>query len=325
MISRRNVLIGAGTVGSMALMSSVAKAQAQWPARPITITIANAPGGDDDTLSRFLAETLTSELGQAVVIENRGGGSTTIGVTAASSAKPDGYNFLCLPTSGLVQTVLRDKLPYTLDSFTPIVGIGGYPLALIASKKAGMNTVDDLLAAIRSPEGVTYATAGVGTIAHLTGTTFIREAKGKGINVSYKNNPDGIQGVAGGFTQMMFVSAREGAILKDDENVSVLAVTSPARTSNLPDVPTTAELGYPQIAGRVWYGYLAPAGVPADVVGRFSAAVVKGVQAPKFQDRFGPLSFQTDLKTGDDFKAFLVSEQDRFRKIITENDIKLNQ
>ncbi|WP_165506565.1 Bug family tripartite tricarboxylate transporter substrate binding protein [Rhizobium leguminosarum] len=324
MISRREVLIGAGAVGSAAMLSRVAKAEAKWPARPITITIANAPGGDDDTLSRFLAETLTSELGQAVVIENRGGGSTTIGVTAASSAKPDGYNFLCLPTSGLVQTVLRDKLPYTLDSFTPIVGIGGYPLALIASKKAGINTIDDLMAAVHSPEGVTFASAGVGTIAHLTGTAFIKEAKGKGINVSYKNNPDGIQGIAGGFTQMMFVSAREGAILKDDENVKVLAVTSAARTSNLPDVPTTTEIGYPQIDGRVWYGYLAPAGVPEEVVARFAAAVVKGVQDPKFQDRFGPLSFHTDLKTGEEFTAFLRSEQDRFRKIITENDIKLN-
>ncbi len=127
-----------------------------------------------------------------------------------------------------------------------------------------------------------------------------------------------------GFTQMMFVSAREGAILKDDENVKVLAVTSAARTSNLPDVPTTTEIGYPQIDGRVWYGYLAPAGVPEEVVARFAAAVVKGVQDPKFQDRFGPLSFHTDLKTGEEFTAFLRSEQDRFRKIITENDIKLN-
>ncbi|KQS95491.1 tripartite tricarboxylate transporter substrate binding protein [Rhizobium sp. Leaf386] len=324
MISRREVLVGAGAVATSVILSGGAQAQGKWPSRAMTITIANAPGGDDDTLSRFLAETLTSELGQAVVIENRGGGSTTIGVTAASAAKPDGYNFLCLPTSGLVQTVLRDKLPYTLDSFTPIAGIGGYPLALIVSKKAGINTIDDLMAAIHSPEGVTFASAGVGTIAHLTGTAFIREAKGKGINVSYKNNPDGIQGIAGGFTQMMFVSAREGAILKDDENVKVLAVSSSTRTVNLPDVPTTAEIGYPQIDGRVWYGYLAPAGVPEEVVSRFSAAIAKGVQDPKFQERFSPLSFHTDLKTGDEFKAFLVSEQERFRKIIAENNIKLN-
>jgi tripartite-type tricarboxylate transporter receptor subunit TctC len=323
MISRRQVLIGAGAAASAAMLSGVAKAQANWPTRPITVTIGNAPGGDDDTLSRFLAETLTSELGQAVVVENRGGGSTTIGATAVSAAKPDGYSFFCLPTSGLVQTVLRDNLPYTLDSFKPIVGIGGYPLALIVSKSAGINTLDDLLAAIRSPDGATFASAGVGTIAHLTATAFVKEAKGTGINVSYKNNPEGIQGLAGGFTQMMFVSAREGAILKDDANVEVLAVTSQARTSNLPDVPTMAEIGYPDITGRVWYGYLAPAGVPDEVVGKFAAAIVKGVQDAKFQERFGPLSFQTDLKTGDDFKSFLVSEQDRFRKLIAENNIKL--
>ncbi|MCB2404645.1 tripartite tricarboxylate transporter substrate binding protein (plasmid) [Rhizobium ruizarguesonis] len=325
MITRRNVLLGTTAAISAGLLTRVSDARAaEWPVRPITINIGNAPGGDDDTLSRFLAQTASEELGQPVVIENRAGGSTTVAGNAVAGAKPDGYNILCLITAGLVQTVLRDNLQYGLDDFVPIVEIGGYPLALIVSAKAGITSIDELMAVAKSPDGVTFASGGVGTVGHLTSTMFLKEAGGKGVHVSYKNNPEGIQALAGGFTQMIFASAREAALLKDDPNVRVLAVTSPARTTNLPNVPTTAEIGYPQVNSRVWYSYAAPKGVPDEVVTKFSAAIVKGVKDPKFQERFTPLSFQTDIKTGDELTAFLKAEQDKFRKVITENNIRLN-
>jgi tripartite-type tricarboxylate transporter receptor subunit TctC len=123
---------------------------------------------------------------------------------------------------------------------------------------------------------------------------------------------------------MIFASAREAAILKDNPSVRVLAVTSQTRAANLPNVPTTSEIGFPQINSRVWYSYAAPAGVPDEVIDKFSAAVIKGVQDPKFQERFTPLSFQTDIKTGAALKEFIKSEADRFRKVITENNIRLN-
>ena len=123
---------------------------------------------------------------------------------------------------------------------------------------------------------------------------------------------------------MTFASAREAALLKDDPNLRVLAVTSQERIARLPGVPTTKELGFPQINSRVWYSYAAPAGVPDDVVTKFSEAVIKGVNDPKFQERFGQLSFQTDLKTGSELRTFLKTEQDRFRKIIKDNNIRLN-
>jgi tripartite-type tricarboxylate transporter receptor subunit TctC len=324
MISRRQVLVGAGAAVSAGLLPHVSNAQDKWPSRLITIHIGNAPGGDDDTLSRFLAQTVSLELGQPVIIDNRPGGSTTIAGNNVANSQPDGYNILCLITAGVIQTVLRDNLRYGLDNFTPIVGIGGYPLALIVSAKAGITNLDELLAAARVSDGVTFASGGVGTVGHLTATMFLKEAKGTGIHVSYKNNPEGLQALAGGFTQMIFASAREAAILKDDPSVRVLAVTSQTRAANLPNVPTTSEIGFPQINSRVWYSYAAPAGVSEEIVGKLSAAFVKGVQDPKFQERFTPLSFQTDIRTGDELKAFIKSEADRFRKIITDNNIRLN-
>uniref|UniRef100_UPI00201C7445 tripartite tricarboxylate transporter substrate-binding protein n=1 Tax=Bradyrhizobium algeriense TaxID=634784 RepID=UPI00201C7445 len=107
MISRRNVLLGASTVASLGLLPSISHSQSKWPARPIAINIGNAPGGDDDTLSRWLAETMTGGLGQPVVIENRPGGSMTLAATAVASSRPDGYTIFCLVTPVVVQTALR--------------------------------------------------------------------------------------------------------------------------------------------------------------------------------------------------------------------------
>ena len=200
-----------------------------------------------------MAQTVSVELGQPVIVENRPGGSTTLAGNAVAAAQPDGYNILCLITAGVIQMVLRDNLRYGLIIFTPIVGIGGYPLALIVSAKAGITNLDELLAAARVSDGVTFASGGVGTVGHLTATMFLQEIKGNGIHVSYKNNPEGLQALAGGFTQMIFASAREAAILKDNPSVRVLAVTSQTRAANLPNVPTTSEIGFPQINSRVRY------------------------------------------------------------------------
>ena len=283
MISRRKVLVGASAAVSAGLLPRGSNAQDKWPSRLITIHIGNAPGGDDDTLSRFLAQTVSVELGQPVIVENRPGGSTTLAGNTVAAAQPDGYNILCLITAGVIQTVLRDNLRYGLDNFTPIVGIGGYPLALIVSAKAGITNLDKLLAAARTSDGVTFASGGVGTVGHLTATMFLKEIKGNGIHVSYKNNPEGLQALAGGFTQMIFASAREAAILKDNPSVRVLAVTSQTRAANLPNVPTTSEIGFPQINSRVWYSYAAPAGVSDEVVGKFSAASSRAFKIRSFR------------------------------------------
>jgi tripartite-type tricarboxylate transporter receptor subunit TctC len=299
-----------------------AYAEQAYPTRPIKIVIPNPPGGDDDTLARFIAQTMSTELGQPVIVENRGGGASTVGGMAVAQAAPDGYTLLSLHTAGLIQTVLRDKLQYSLKSFTPIVGIGGYPMALVVSPSSKIQTLDDLKAVAAKSDGITFASAGAGTLGHLTAVRFLKAIQGNGVHVSYKNNPEGLQALAGGFTQMMFPSAREAANLRKDGLLRVLAVTSPQRTGNLPDVPTTAELGFPAINSRLWYGFAAPAGTPPEIVSRLADAIQKAVQAPGFKERFEPLSFQSDLMTGDAFGQFLTAESARWRDVVVENNVR---
>lgn len=320
MLTRRTLMIAA--LATCTSLSTVAFAQSDYPTRPIKIIIANPPGGDDDTLTRFIAPTLSAELGQPVVVENRGGGASTVGAMAASQANPDGYTLLCLHTAGLVQTQLRSNLSYSLDSFEPVALIGGYPMALVVSAASNIDSLPNLQKAATTADGITFASAGAGTLGHLTAVRFLKAIKGNGVHVSYKNNPDGLQALAGGFTQMMFPSAREGANLQKDGLLRVLAVTSSERTVNLPDVPTMTELGYPEIDSQLWYSYAAPAGTPPEIIEKLTAAITKAVDTKEFKDRFGPMAYQADVRTGEELGKFWKSEADRWRQVIVENNVR---
>lgn len=323
MVTRRHALLLAGVLATFgALGTEPLQAQQQYPNKPIKIIVANPPGGDDDTLTRFIAQAITADLGQPVVVENRGGGATTIGGMAVAQADPDGYTLLCVHMASIIQTVLRDKLQYNMKSFAPIIGIGGYPVALVVSPKSPITNLAELKAAASKGDGITFASAGAGTLGHLTSVRFLKAIEGKGVHVPYKNNPEGLQALAGGFTEMMFPSAREAANLSKDGLVRVLATTSKVRTNNLPDTPTMTELGLPQIDSRLWYSYVAPAGTPPEIVNRLAEVIEKAVKSPAFAERFQPMSFQTDLTKGDALQQFIDTQAARFREVIVENNIK---
>lgn len=322
MTSRRQVVCAVPALAATALARG-ALAQAPYPQRLVKIVVGNAPGGNDDTISRFIAEKLSKEFGQTVIVENRVGGSTSIAGAAVAAAAPDGYTLMCLIGTGIVQTVLRDKLPYKLSSFVPIVGIGGFPLGLAVSATATpkITNLRELTAVARSPEGISYASGGIGTMAHLNTVRFLKAIQGKGVHVSYRNNPEGLNALVGGFTQMMLGSVQEVAALRGDDKLRVLAVTSEQRLPVLPDVPTMGELGFPNINPTLWYGYVAPAGTPPAIVSKLADAITRAVRDPAFQTRYKPLSFVEDIKTGDALTSLINAEAARWKDVIAENKI----
>jgi tripartite-type tricarboxylate transporter receptor subunit TctC len=323
MITRRNIVLGAGAFAAVGLMGTGSLRAQQYPSRLLKIVIANPPGGDDDTLSRAIVDQMTGEFGQTIVVENRGGASTTIGSRLVAQSAPDGYTILCVHMASIIQTVLRENLDYGLKSFTPIIGIGGYPMALVVSPKSPIKTFDELKAATSKGDGVSYASGGPGTLAHLTAVRFLNAIHGKGLHIPYKNNPDALQGLAGGFTDIMFPSAREGANLSKAGLIRVLAVTSKERLPSLPDIPTMTELGLPEVDSRLWYSYVAPAGTPPEIVTKLGDLIEKAVKSPKFAERFGPLAFQNDVLRGEPLTQYMSSQADRFRQLIVENNIKV--
>jgi tripartite-type tricarboxylate transporter receptor subunit TctC len=325
MLARRRLLLGScALAGASHLGFAPAWAQQPYPSRAIRIIVANPPGGDDDTLTRFIIQGAASDLGQTLVVDNRGGASTTIGGAAAAQAAPDGYTLLCVHMASIIQTVLRPRLSYGMANFAPVIGIGGYPMALVVSPKSTIHNIADLKAAASHGEGVTFASGGPGTLGHLTAVRFLKAIDGKGTHIPYKNNPEGLQGVAGGFTAMMFPSVREAAQLSKEGLVRVLAVTSKERLAALPDTPTMTEVDLPQIDARLWYSYVAPAGTPAAIIARLGDVIEHAVRSPGFSERFHPLSFQTEILRGDALTQFIGAQASQFRTLIVENNITIN-
>jgi tripartite-type tricarboxylate transporter receptor subunit TctC len=324
MISRRHIL-GAAPALAATCLAGEAYAQSAYPNKPIRIIVGNAAGGTDDVISRHVADKLTKEWGQPVIVDNRGGGSTTIAGGYVATQPADGYTLLCLISTSINQTVLRDKLPYKLSSYAPIVGVGGFPVALAVSAiaKPKITNLDELAAVARSGDGITFGSGGVGTMGHLTCTRLLNVLKGKGVHVTYRNNPEGLQSLIGGHTQMFVASASEVSALRGEDKLRVLAVAAPQRASNLPDVPTLGELGIPDFNVVLWHGFVAPAGTPPDIVAKLADGISRAMKDQEFLNRWRPMAYQEDLKTGEALTAFMNGEAARWKKVIVDNEIRV--
>lgn len=322
MISRRKLLVSAPALA--AIVPAIATAETRWPERTIRIVVGNAAGGTDDLISRVVASKLAGDFPEGVIVDNRGGGSTTIAGGHVAAAQPDGYTLLCLISAGIAQTALRPNLSYSLNSFVPVIGVGGFPLALAGSATTPqkVTSFQELVAAAKSANGVTFASGGVGTMAHLNTVRLLKAIGGKGVHVPYRNNPEGLQALTGGYTQLMMASVSEVAALRNDK-LRALAVTSELRVPSMPDVSTMRELGLPAINPTLWHGYMAPAGTPPEIVAKLATSISKAVKDPEFQNKFKSFSFQEDLKTGPALASYLTSEAARWKEVIVENNIKI--
>ncbi len=324
MTTRREILRSVPAF-AMTLAAGGAMAQVNYPQRLIKIVVGNAAGGTDDALSRFVADRLTKEFGQPVIVENRGGGATTIGGAHVAASRADGYTLLCMTQASINQTILREKLSYRMNSFVPIAGLGSFPLALAVSgvSKPSITNLQELTAAAQSGEGITFGSGGVGTMGHLACTRLLNAIKSKGVHVSYKNNPEGLQALMGGFCQMFIASASEVSALRGDGKLRVLAVASSQRTVNLPDVPTFSELGIPDFEASIYHTFVAPAGTPPEVVQKLADAIARAGKDPELLNRYKPLAYQDDIKTGKALESYINSEMSRWKAVIVANNIKV--
>jgi tripartite-type tricarboxylate transporter receptor subunit TctC len=310
-------VLSAVSVGS----ASLASAAETYPTRLIKMIIPNPAGGVGDLIGRVLGERVSAELGKPVVVENRAGATTMIGTQAVAQSKPDGYTILSLTASGVVVSVLKENMPYDLQrDFIPIIGVGSFPMALIVPAGSNIKSFADLVAAVKSTKGITYASGGMGTLAHLSSVRLIKEMNGTGNHVTFS---DAIQSLLGNEVQMFFASTAEALPLSAAGQVRVLAVTSEERLSTMPEVPTMKELGFAQFNPRLWYAFLAPANTPADIVSRLHDAFAKATRDPSAQERLNAIGFAVEIKDSAAVTAFMKEEAARWSKVIKDNDIKV--
>jgi tripartite-type tricarboxylate transporter receptor subunit TctC len=277
-ISRR-----ASLAAPLVLAAAGARAQGAWPSRPVTMIVPYAPGGGTDIVGREFGAILAEELGQPVVIENRGGAGGHVGTMQAARARPDGFTFLYAVNSNIVinpHLYRTEGLDFT-RAFIPLAQIAGYQYVLVTDPRLNLDTLEKFIAAAKAKGDFTFSHSGVGGNNHLAGTLFARAAGITIEHVSFRGTAPALMDVVAGNITMNVSSPPPAVPLVRERRVLPIAVTGPQRSPTFPDVPTLAERGFPAATVTGWHGLFFPAGAPADAVERLSAAGRKIAQSPR--------------------------------------------
>jgi len=296
-------------------------AEETYPSHFIKVVIPNTPGGPGDVIARAFCDSAARSLGQSFVFEYRAGATTTIGTSSVAKADPDGYTILGFPSSGLVVSVLRKDLPYSLDQdFKPIIGIGSIPLALVVRADSKFKSVADLAAAIKKG-GINYGSAGAGTVAHFTAAWLLSELKGSATHVPYRGNPEAMRGIMGGDIDFFFSSIGDAVALASTDRIRIIGVTADQRVPEFPDVPTMSELGLPDFKPKLWYAFLAPSRTPEPLIARLYSAFAEAAKDPLLQKRLGMLGFVVEVRDPEGIAKMMKEEANRWRQVMELNGI----
>ena len=296
-----------------------------WPAKPVRIMVGFAPGGAADVTARLISPKLSESLGQPVVIENRGGSGGLLATDAVSRSAPDGYTLLLMPAADTVQPAVRRKLPYDLErDFAPVGRMVYGPWFVVVHTSVPARNVKELIALARAAPGkLNYATSGTGSSAHLASELFSSIAKVSMVHIPYKGTSDGVIAVATGQADMIFASIPAATPLMSAGRVRALAVTTGKRTSLAPEMPTLIESGVAGYDRSGWYGMLAPAAVPREIVVRLNAIIVKAMNTPDVQETFKRQGLDPAPTTPEEFGAFIRAEIAQNIKVVKEAGIKV--
>jgi tripartite-type tricarboxylate transporter receptor subunit TctC len=287
-MDRRSFCAATGATALTLALPRSLFAQGKWPARPITVIVPFPAGGGTDVLTRGLAEKMQAGTGWTIVVDNKGGASGNIGLAAAAKAAPDGHTIAMGQTANLaINPTLFPSVPFDpLKDFAPIILVAQYPVAFVVAEQSKYKTIGDVIAAAKAKPGeVTMATPGQGTVAHLAGELFQRKAGVKFTHVPYKGAAQALINVVGGQVDLFIASTESVMSQVSGGKVRPLAVTSAKRISALEKVPTIAESGYPGFEAPTWFGLVAPAKTPAEIITRLNAEAEKALQNPDFVKR----------------------------------------
>ncbi len=279
-------IIAVALAGALALPRG-ASAQ-DYPTRPVTIIVAQPPGGGTDIIARIIANQLSEQLGQPFVVENRPGAGTVVGTAAAANAAPDGYTLLTgLSANMAVNPSLFAHLSYDpIRDFTPVSMLAEFPFAVVVSNSFPAHSIGELVAMAKAkPGAINFASAGNGTGQHLSTELFELDAGIKMTHVPYRGAAPAYTDVMSGQTPVFFDNLASALGQIKGGSVRALAVTGKERSPLLPDVPTVAESGVPDYVYYVWFGLWAPKKTPQPVVQRLYASVQKALADPAVQKR----------------------------------------
>jgi tripartite-type tricarboxylate transporter receptor subunit TctC len=319
---RQFVQLAAAAVAAYAA-PRIASAQS-YPEKPVRMIVPYAPGGPTDVITRLVAQRLTDHVGRQFFVENMGGGGGNIGMGRAAKAAPDGYTVLVVNPSYVINPTLYDKVPYEfVKDFDPVTLMVLTTLVLAVHPSVPALTVSELVALIKANPGkYSYASPGTGTPGHLVGEQFRLSLGLDLVHVPFNSAGLAVGSSVAGHTPICFASPSPAAQQVIEGRLRGLAVTSKVRSRSLPDVPTTAEAGFPGIAGDNWQGVVVPAGTPREVIGFLHHEIVTILALADVKERLAVLGFEPVASTPAEFARQARNEFDAWAQVIRASGIK---
>jgi tripartite-type tricarboxylate transporter receptor subunit TctC len=302
-----------------------ATAQETYPARPIRLVVPFAPGGSNDVIGRALAEAMRQKLSQPVVIENKGGGGSTLGTDLVAKAAPDGYTLLFVSSSLTTNAAIKKSLPYDpVKDLEPVAFVGASPLVVIVGNKFPAKTFGEFVDYARAhPKEINYGSAGVGGINHLGTEMLASAAHIELTHVPYKGMGLALTDLMGGQIQMVLPGLPPVLPHIRGGTVRGLAVTSLQRSALAPELPTVAESGIPGLQLEVWFGVLGPAGMPKPIVAKLNQAINEILRTPTMRDALAKEGVEPRPETSREFGDYVKAEIARWSKVIKDANIPL--
>jgi tripartite-type tricarboxylate transporter receptor subunit TctC len=317
--------IAAGTVVAVMLATAFGVHAQDYPSRPVKIIVPFPAGGTADVMPRIFSDWLSRKWGQPVVVENRTGAAGNIGAEAVAKAEPDGYTLLSAPPPPLViNRLLYQKLPYDSAQFVPITVIGAIPNVLLVHPKTNVSTVEQFIALAKANPGkLNYASQGSGTTSHLTAELFKSMAGGLNItHVPYKGTAPALADLLGGQVEMMCDNLGVSLPHVRSGKLKALGIGGFKRIPALPEVPTFAEAGLPGAEANNWWGIVAPAGLPAPVMGRLQQEIGAILDSPETRKRFELEGAEVLRMTAPEFAQFMAEETAKWTRVVKQAGIK---
>ncbi len=314
----------AGAVSAFAL--STAPAQAAYPDKPVRIVVGFSAGGTTDVIARIMAKELTESLGQSFVVENKPGGGSNIATDYVARATPDGYTLLFVAVTSAINQTLYTNVNFDLvKDFAPVALGAKVPNILVINPQVPVKSVQELVAyAKANPGKLAFASSGSGTSIHMAGELFKQRAGIDVLHVPYKGSAPAVTDLIGGQVQFMFDNMPSSWPHVQSGKLRALAVTTTERSKSAPDLPTVQESGFDKFDVSSWFGLIAPAGTPPDVIEKLNAAMNKALDKSSVQKSYESLGAVGQKTTPAEFGAFIKSEVEGWAPVVKASGAKVD-
>ncbi len=318
-------LLAALAVSATAMLPAVSHAQS-YPNKPIKLIVPFAAGGTTDIVARIIANQFGIELGQAIVVENRGGGGGSIGANEVAKSAPDGYTLGMATVSTMaVNPAANAKIPYNnMTDFIPVTNFAAVPNVLTVHPSVPAQNLKEFIELLKkNPGKYSFASSGTAGIGHMMGELFLSATGTDMVHIPYKGAGPAVLDVIGGQVPVLFDNLPSSKAHIDAGKMRLLAVASPKRLSFYPNIPTFTEAGLADVNDRVWYGLVVPANTPKDIVAKLHAAAVKTVNNPAVNEKLAAQGAEPVANTPAEFSAQIKVEFEKMKTIVTKKGIKL--